>query len=252
MRLLVINPNTSESVSAQLQSHVAAACGEHTEVRVRTARFGAPYIASESSYAVAEHATLDAWSAAGTTAWQADAVLVGCFGDPGLFALRECSAVPVTGLAIASLARAARDGRFAIVTGGHEWKPILTRFAHATGHADRLACIETVQLSGAELAARPDESLALLREACLRVTREHDVGSVIIGGAALAGMADALQPFVRVPLIDSVVEGAHEAMRLASLRTTLPEPRSRFEWTGLSPEMQAMVSRRVQADLSTA
>ncbi|MES2530706.1 MAG: aspartate/glutamate racemase family protein [Pseudomonadota bacterium] len=222
MRLLVINPNTSEGVSAQLHAHIAAACGEQAEVRVRTARFGASYIASESSYAVAEHATLDAWSAAEATGWQADAVLVGCFGDPGLFALRECSAVPVTGLAIASLERASRDGRFAIVTGGHEWKPILTRFARAMGYADRLACIETVQLSGAELAARPDESAALLRDACLRVTHEYDVRSVIIGGAALAGMADALQPFVRVPLIDSVIEGAREAMRLAALQTTLP------------------------------
>ena len=239
MRLLVINPNTSDDVSARLQAHIAAACGGRAEVRVRTARFGAPYIASESSYAVAQHATLDAWSAADASAWQADAVLVGCFGDPGLFALRECSDVPVTGLAIASLARAAREGRFAIVTGGHEWKPILMRFALATGHAASLACIETVQLSGAELAARPDESLALLREACLRVTREHDVRSVIIGGAALAGMAAALQPFVHVPLIDSVIEGAQEAMRLASLRTIPAKPRRRFAGAGLSPEMQA-------------
>ena len=34
------------------------------KVHTVTARFGAPYIASEASYAVAQHAVLDAWAAA--------------------------------------------------------------------------------------------------------------------------------------------------------------------------------------------
>jgi allantoin racemase len=62
--LLVINPNTSASVSALLQTHVQAAAGTHVQVRTVTARFGAPYISDEASYAVAGHATLDAWAAA--------------------------------------------------------------------------------------------------------------------------------------------------------------------------------------------
>ena len=61
-RLLVINPNTSERVSALLQQHVQAAAGSHVVVRTVTARFGAPYIADEASYAVAAHAALDAWA----------------------------------------------------------------------------------------------------------------------------------------------------------------------------------------------
>ena len=244
IRLLVINPNTSASVSVKLHERIAAACGDAVEVRVQTARFGAPYIASESSFAVAEHATLDAWAAAVAlpSPWP-DVVLIGCFGDPGLFALGECSVVPVTGLASASLdraARAARDGRFAIVTGGQEWKPILTRFALAMGFAKQLAAIETVQLSGAELAERPEESRTLLLDACLRVANEHEVSSIVIGGAALAGMAEKLQPFVPVPLFDSVVEGAREAMRLATLRKAMCTGGRRYQWTGLSAEMQAM------------
>jgi allantoin racemase len=62
--LLVINPNTSQSVTALLQHHVQAAAGLHVRVRSITARFGAPYIADEASYAIAGHATLDAWAAA--------------------------------------------------------------------------------------------------------------------------------------------------------------------------------------------
>ncbi|MBU4183639.1 MAG: aspartate/glutamate racemase family protein, partial [Gammaproteobacteria bacterium] len=58
-QLLVINPNTSERVSALLQQHVQAAAGSHVAVRTVTARFGAPYIADEASSAVAAHAALD-------------------------------------------------------------------------------------------------------------------------------------------------------------------------------------------------
>ena len=60
--LLVINPNTSTSVSALLQQHVKAAVGAGIDVHTLTARFGAPYIASEASYAVAQHTVLDAWA----------------------------------------------------------------------------------------------------------------------------------------------------------------------------------------------
>ena len=58
-RLLVINPNTTASVSALLQRHVQAAVGDAISVRTITGRFGAPYISCEASYAVANHAVLD-------------------------------------------------------------------------------------------------------------------------------------------------------------------------------------------------
>jgi Asp/Glu/hydantoin racemase len=68
-------------VTALLQQHVQAAAGGHVRVRAVSARFGAPYIADEASYAIAGHATLDAWAAA-LAHGQPDSVLIGCFGDP--------------------------------------------------------------------------------------------------------------------------------------------------------------------------
>ena len=51
-RVLLINPNTSASISALLQSHAQTAAGPQAQVLTRTARFGAPYISCEASYAV--------------------------------------------------------------------------------------------------------------------------------------------------------------------------------------------------------
>ncbi|MFT3777097.1 MAG: aspartate/glutamate racemase family protein [Ottowia sp.] len=239
--LLVINPNTSAHVSALLQRHVQAAAGSGVSVRTVTARFGAPYIACEASYAVAAHATLDAWAAALAGGAPApDAVLVGCFGDPGLFALRECSPVPVTGLAEAAFATAARHGRFGVVTGGERWRPMLQRLAQALGLGERLAGIHTVAPTGAQLAADPAAAQRLLAQACRDAARQMQLQAVILGGAGLAGMAAAIQPEVDVPVIDSVMAGAHEALHAMAPAPRRERPGCDVPWAGVSRELAAL------------
>lgn len=244
--LLVINPNTSTSVSTLLQTHVQAAAGLHVQVHTVTARFGSPYISDEASYAVASHATLDAWAAAltGSNATAAPpaphAILIGCFGDPGLLALRESSPVPVTGLAEAAFIEAARHGRFAIVTGGARWGPMLQRLAQALGHAPQLAGIHTVAPTGAQLAADPVAARALLAQACRDVVRQMGVQAVILGGAGLAGMAAAIQPQVAVPVIDSVTAGTTWALRSHAVPPERSTPGFDITWDNVSPELAAL------------
>ncbi|KAB7594515.1 aspartate/glutamate racemase family protein [Verminephrobacter eiseniae] len=243
-QLLVINPNTSAHVSALLQQHVQAAAGLHVAVRTVTARFGAPYIACEASYAVAAHAALDAWAHdLAQSRPRPDAVLIGCFGDPGLMALRASSPVPVTGLAEASFVEAARHGRYAIVTGGQRWGPMLQRLAQALGQTDALAGIHTVAATGAQLAADPVAAHALLAPACRDAVRQWGVQAVILGGAGMAGMAAAVQSQLAmlgvsgVPVIDSVLAGAHWALHAHPAPAQRQTPGFDVAWTGLSPEM---------------
>lgn len=237
-QLLVINPNTSSTVTSLLQHHVQLAAGSHVCVRSVTARFGAPYISDEASYAIAAHAMLDAWAAAlAVPAVAPDAVLIGCFGDPGLMALRESSPVPITGLAEAAFIEAARHGRFAIVTGGERWTPILQRLAQSLGHGQALAGVHTVAPTGAQLAADPVAACKLLARACQDAVRKKDVQTVILGGAGLAGMAARIQPFVDVPIVDSVTAGTHWA-----LRGNAPPPQRQttgfdVPWVNLSGEL---------------
>ena len=244
-QLLVINPNTSASVTALLQHHVQAAAGGTVAVSTRTARFGAPYISCEASFAVAAHAMLDAWAAAlSEPAPPPDAVLIGCFGDPGLLALRESSPVPVTGLAEASFIEAARHGRFAIVTGGARWGPMLQRLAQALGHAPQLAGIHTVAPTGAQLAADPTAARALLAQACREVASRLEVQSVILGGAGLAGMAAVIQSQVDVPVIDSVIAGTNWALRSHAPPAERSHPGCDVSWENVSPELAALGSPR--------
>ena len=201
-RILLINPNTSSAVTARLLDYLQPRCPAETSLIGRTAPFGAPYIACESSHSVAAHAVLQTWASEPT----ADAVLIGCFGDPGLFALREHCTGPVTGLAEAAFIEAARHGSFAVVTGGDRWPPMLRRLAQALGYGKSLACIETVTPTGAQLMADPDLAREHLSGACERAAGSG-AQAIIIGGAGLAGWAVRLQPACPLPLIDSVEAG---------------------------------------------
>jgi allantoin racemase len=214
--ILIINPNTTASVTQLLVTHGQAIAGAEAQLQAATARFGAPYISCEASYAIAGHAALDAWAhALETSEAHPDAVLIGCFGDPGLFAIREASSVPVTGLAEAALTEAAQHGRYAIVTGGERWKPMLERLAVSLNLSSSLAGILTVAPTGAQLAQDPVGALALLTQACQKAREEFDVQSIVLGGAGLAGLAAKIQHSLDVPVIDSVSAGVSRAMKLA-------------------------------------
>ena len=214
LRLLVINPNTSQSTTDRLAQHVPQVLAVDTQPTCVTARFGASYIACEASYAVAGHAVLDAWAMHLENTpndEHPDRVLIGCFGDPGLHALRESAACRVTGLAEASFIEASAIGPFAIVTGGERWAPMLQRIALSLGFGTQLKHIETVRETGAELLANPEQAIKILTHACQRAAT-HNVKSIVLGGAGLAGYAALVQTSINLPVIDSVLAGARVAM----------------------------------------
>jgi allantoin racemase len=206
-QLLVINPNTGLATTERLRQFINPSLTADTQLTCVSARFGAPYIACEASYAVAGHAVLDAWA----QAQPATHILIGCFGDPGLHALREAAQCPVTGLAEAAFIEAAARGPFAIVTGGARWRAILQRLALSLGYADSLQHIETVEATGAELLADPAKAIQILTAACQQAAKQP-VNSIILGGAGLAGYAEQVQPFVELPIIDSVLAGVRVVM----------------------------------------
>lgn len=213
-RLLIINPNTTQSVSDKLDAIAKQVCGLDLQIRTVTASFGAPYIDSEASYAVAAHATLEALNAALQDDKTAPhSILIACFGDPGLLALRESTDIAVTGLAEAAFMEAATFGRFAIVTGGARWKPMLERHAHTLGFDAALAGIHTVQPSGLQLVQDPADAQVLLAEACQNALRDFKAQAVILGGAGLAGMAASIQSQVDAPIVDSVLAGVRLAVK---------------------------------------
>ena len=93
MRLLLVNPNISESVSALIGAEARRVAAAGTEIDVVTAPFGVAYIETRFEALLGAYA---AAHCAGEHAGRYDALVVAAFGDPGLSGLREALPVPVT------------------------------------------------------------------------------------------------------------------------------------------------------------
>jgi Asp/Glu/hydantoin racemase len=238
MRLLLINANTTSSITDRLVAIARTLAPPGVVVTGATGRFGARYIASRAASAVAGHAALDSYAEHGAGA---AAVLIACYGDPGLDALRELAPVPVLGLADASAEAALRLGRrFGVVTGGAAWKPILEEFFAARGFAGRLAGVRTVAPTGGDIARDPEGSIALLAAACRDAATEDGAEVVVLGGAGLAGLASAVAKQVPVPVLCSVEEGLRASFAAMGQpgRGAPPAP---VETIGLSPGLAALL-----------
>lgn len=242
MKILLINPNTTVAVTEKVLSAARGVVSPGTELIGATGRFGAAYVASRSAYAIAGHAALDAWAQA-SEQHDFDAVLLACFGDPGLDALRELCAVPVVGMADASIRLAAGEGkRFGIVTGGERWGPMLREFVAVRGLTGQLASVQTVAPTGGDIARDPEGALELLAQACRKAA---DVGAetVILGGAGLAGLAARISDRVPVPLIGSTEASVRIAEAAANTAAGIdtPPPVSSI---GLSAALAKRISGR--------
>ncbi|HEY0302606.1 MAG TPA: aspartate/glutamate racemase family protein, partial [Rhizomicrobium sp.] len=163
MRVLLLNANTNPAMT----DHALAAArrlAPEIEFVGATGRFGSAHIGTRATYAIAAHAALDCYAAQGG---RFDAVILACFGDPGLGALRDIADVPVFGLAEAACREADAKGRpFSIVTGGQRWIALLTEYLAPLGLTRHLASIRVVDVTGTQILNDPRGSLDVLAQAC--------------------------------------------------------------------------------------
>ncbi len=197
MRLLLINPNTSDEMTQRVAAAARSLLPEDTEIVAETGRFGAAVIASRASYAIAAHAALEVYAA---HAGSCDAVLLACFGDPGLEALRELADVPVVGLLDASLSVVVAQRRpFGIVTAGALWREMLEERIALHPAAMLFRGVETLDMGGLAISRDPGTAVAAVA-AGVEALASRGAESVILGGAAMVNLAARIDP--PVPLID--------------------------------------------------
>lgn len=239
MRLLIINPNTSASITTKL-ADAAIKAFPNDEVFSVTGRIGASYIASRTSYAIAAHSALDCYARYSDVC---DVVLLACYGDPGLDALREIAPQPVIGLIEAAAVAAAVNGaRFSIVTGGDKWKPMLEEALLVRSLTDNVASIRTVAPTGKQIADDPQSAIHLLAEACRSCVDEDGAEAVVLGGAGLIGLAALVEPLVGAPVICSVEAGFAASKLAARKQPNAPRVSDSPQWMGLSDELTTLLT----------
>ncbi len=215
MRLMLLNGNTSQAMTDRLMAAARSIVAPDTELIPVTARLGAEVIASRAAYAIAGHGVLDAY--ANYRGARPEAIVLACFGDPGLMALREVSGLPCFGMAEAGcLAAASLARRFSIVTGGEKWGPMLTEYAASLGLAGQLASVRVLQADGGQIGANPLAAQDAIHQAALHAVREDAAELVVLGGAGMVGQVEPLAArFQAEQLNIPVIDGLTPAIRMA-------------------------------------
>ena len=216
MNVLVLNPNTTAAMTALVCQRLRLAVPAGTTLQALTASAGPDVIATRQAFnaagATAAAMLGQALAARGTqhAPWQA--VVLACFGDPGLEQLQGLDGVPVIGLAQASMRAAERTGeRYAIVTAGAPWKDLLEQRFAQWGASPRFAGVQVLQGTGLAVLRDPAGMLPAVGAALAGAARAG-ASRVILGGAAFAGYKEfmARRGHATTGLLDCVEAAAQE------------------------------------------
>lgn len=219
MKLLVANANTTQAITELCAEAARAAASPGTQVIPATPRFGPAVIATRAENVIAGHALL---SLLAEHAGQVDAVVLAVSHDTALEAARQLMPCPVVGMTEAACLVACTQGaRFGLVTfGGVEtYRERIAQHGLAGRCASLVGVDATPQDAVRDRAAVEAKVLAGVERAAA-----EGADCVIMGGAALAGMAERLQAASPVPLLDGIACAVVLAESLA--RLALPKPRT--------------------------
>ncbi len=217
MHILVINPNTTASMTRLIGESAVAAAGPGTMVSAVNPEMGPASIESHYDEALSVPGVLAEIAKAQAGDNPADGFVLACFGDPGLDAARELADGPVVGIAEAAMHAASFLGRgFAVVTtlartAGRAWDLAehygMTRFCRSV----RACEIPVLALEDPE----SDAFAAIVAESREAVDDGAEV--IVLGCAGMADLAPRMSAAVGVPVIDGVAAATKTVEALVAM-----------------------------------
>ncbi|WP_088316287.1 aspartate/glutamate racemase family protein [Kineosporia sp. R_H_3] len=209
MRILVVNPNTTTSMTDAVARAARGYASPGTEIVGLTAGYGVDGIDSAFESLLSAVAVMDRVT---TYPDPFDAVVMAGFGEHGREGLMELLDVPVVDMAEASAHVAMMLGRsYTVVTTLARSIAAIEDRLSTAGLRDRCSGVRATGMSTTDVERDPDAAVrAVVEQARLAV--EQDRAEVVcLGCGGMAGLEDAVRDALGVPVVDGV--GA--AVRLA-------------------------------------
>lgn len=219
MKIKVINPNTTPSMTERIAAAARAVASPGTEIVAITSGAGAVSIEGHYDEAMSIVGLVDAIREEPA----ADAHVIACFGDPGLLAAREIAAGPVFGIAEAAMHAASFIATgFSIVTTLERTRIISEHLVRNYGMEHHCRGVRATDIPVLELENPRSNSRILILEECERAIREDKSGAIVLGCAGMADLNRFLEEKLGVPVIDGVTVAVKfaEAMVSLGLRTS--------------------------------
>jgi len=246
MKILVLNPNTTASVTDRIAAAAGAAAAPGTEIVAATAPRGLPYIANRAEAVLGGAVVLEMLAEHHQTV---DAAVIAAFGDPALGGARELFDIPIVGMTEAGLLTACMLGRsFAIVTFSAGLVSWYRECVEWHGLERRCAAIRALDAGFASLADVQDEHRARLVALANQTAAEDGADVIVFSGAPLSGLAALVRDEIAVPVVDCAAAALKQAEALVALNPRKPHigsfrrPPAKSS-TGLAPTLARWIAR---------
>ncbi|MGO2201480.1 aspartate/glutamate racemase family protein [Pseudomonas helleri] len=215
MRILVVNVNTTDSITQAIARQAQAAAAPGTEIIGLTPDFGADSVEGNFESYLAAIAVMDKVMSYDQPF---DAVIQAGYGEHGREGLQELLNVPVVDITDAAASTAMYVGRaYSVVTTLDRTVPLIEDRLRLSGLWDRCASVRASGLAVLELEESPERALeAIARQAELAVSEDR-AEVICLGCGGMAGLDEQIRQRTGVPVIDGVSAAVTVAESLVRL-----------------------------------
>jgi allantoin racemase len=238
MKIMLINPNTTQYMTDSILKCAQKYASPGTELYAVTASFGVSSVECYVDEYLAAPAVLrEVMRGEGMGM---DAYLICCFGDPALQAARELTEKPVLGIAESAIAAAKMIAPyFSVVSVLDRSVKVTADVVNAYGAAPFCRSIRSTGLSVLDFGKDPKRGLAALAEQSRLAVAEDKAECVLLGCAGFVDFVEELQRELGVPVLDGVSPAVRFAEALAGLGLKTSKVR-----TWMSPEKKTYTGYR--------
>lgn len=217
MKILLVNPNTSELVLDVMMGSARRAALADTELTGLRSPGGTSSIDSAyGDYMSAPH-MIEAVRRNVATA-EPDAVVLAGFGNVGIFALKEILDIPVVSISESSMALACLLGhRFTCLTMLQQFIPYQQDMVRLYGFEAKCASVRSININVEEAARERERTLRDLTEAVRKIVAEDHAEVIILACGGLCDYDRELTEISGVPVLDPVIVGVKTAEMLVQM-----------------------------------
>lgn len=216
MKLLVVNPNTTASMTEKIGVAARAVAALGTTIVAVNPSDGPVSIEGPYDEVYCLPGLLE--TVRRGIEHGAQATVVACFDDPGLDACRAISAGPVVGICEAAMHAAAMiAGRFSVVTTLAVSVPVIERNAQRYGMERLCRRVRAAEVPVLALEEPGGAAARKVRDEVARAVKEDGAEAVVLGCAGMADLAAWISRETGVPVIDGVAAAVKFAEALVTL-----------------------------------
>lgn len=224
MRILLINVNTTESMTGAIVATARKVASAGTEVVGLTPSFGPESCEGNVDSYLAVVGVMDAVRAYDSPY---DAVVQAGFGEHGREALQELLDVPVVDITEAAAHVASLLGRsYSVVTTLDRTVPLIEDRLKLAGLDGRCASVRASGLGVLELEQDPARAVAAIVDQARQAVQDDHAEVIVLGCGGMAGLDRQVADNTRVPVVDGVAAAVKLAEALVGLGLTTSKVRT--------------------------